>query len=142
MEAGERHSCIAVPAVTATSKFFTDARGWLAHGHDATLFLRIFPDLTLDQAAPLQGEVEMFFDAERDYIELENQGAYGTLAPGQSLRYPVEWRFRALDPGLPTDRGTPELLAAIHSRLGPDRTPVEAPASAGAGGGRTGPRQG
>ncbi len=128
LEAGERHSCIAVKAVTATSKYFTDARGWLAHAHDATLFLRIFPDLTPDQAAPRQAEVEMYFDAERDYIELENQGAYVTLAPGQSLTYPVEWHFRTLDPGLPTDRVTPELLAAIHSRVGPDRTPVEAPA--------------
>jgi hypothetical protein len=117
LEAGENHSSIAVQAVTARAKLFTDARGWLAHAHDATLFLRIFPDLTLDQAAPRQGEVEMYFDAERDYIELENQGAYVTLDPGQSLNYPVEWRFRALDPGLPTDRITPELLAAIDSQL-------------------------
>ena len=98
LEVGEDHSSIVVPAVTATSKLFTDARGWLAHAHHSTLFLRVFPDLTLDQAAPRQAEVEMYFDPERDYIELENQGAYVTLAPGQSLTYPVEWRFRAIDP--------------------------------------------
>ena len=63
-------------------KLFTDARGWLAHAHSSTLFLRKFPDLTLDQAAPRQAEVEMYFDADRDYIELENQGAYVTLAAG------------------------------------------------------------
>jgi hypothetical protein len=119
LEAGEDHSSIIVPDVPGTSKIFTDARGWLAHVHDATLFLRVFPDLSLEQAAPRQGEVEMFFDAGRDYIELENQGAYVTLAPGQSLAYPVEWRFRALDPGLPTDRLTPELLVEIHAALDP-----------------------
>ena len=123
LEADETHSWIAVRAVTAKSKLSADARGWLAHAHDATLFLRVFPDLSLDQAAPRQGEVEMFFDPERDYIELENQGAYVTLAPGQSLTYPVEWRFRALDPALATDRITPELLAAIHSELDPLRPP-------------------
>jgi len=122
LAAGETHSCIAVPAVTRTSKLFTDARGWLAHAHHSTLFLRVFPDLTLDQAAPRQGEVEMYFNAERDYIELENQGAYVTLAPGQRLTYPVEWRFRALDPGLPTDRPTPGLLDEIHSQLAPGTT--------------------
>jgi hypothetical protein len=115
LEVGEDHSSIVVPAVTATSKLFTDARGWLAHAHSSTLFLRIFPDLTLDQAAPRQAEVEMYFDADRDYIELENQGAYVTLAAGQSLTYPVEWRFRAIDPEVPTDRISPQLLAEIHS---------------------------
>ncbi len=117
LEVGEDHSSIVVPAVTATSKLFTDARGWLAHAHSSTLFLRIFPDLTLDQAAPRQAEVEMYFDADRDYIELENQGAYVTLAAGQSLTYPVEWRFRAIDPEVPTDRISPQLLAEIHSLL-------------------------
>ena len=117
LEAGDTHSSITVPAVTRKSKAFTDARGWLAHAHHSTLFLRVFPDLTIDQAAPRQGEVELFFDPERDYIELENQGAHVTLGPGQSLTYPVEWRLRALDPGLPTDRLTPELLAEIHSLL-------------------------
>jgi Domain of unknown function (DUF4380) len=119
LHAGGTHSCIPVRAVTRKSKFFTDARGWLAHAHEGTLFLRIFPDLTLDQAAPRQAEVEMFFDPGRDYIELENQGAHVTLAPGQSLTYPVEWRFHALPPGLETDRITPALLAEIHSLLEP-----------------------
>jgi Domain of unknown function (DUF4380) len=117
LQVGETHSCIAVPAVMGTSKVFTDARGWLAHAHDSTLFLRVFPDLTLDQAAPRQGEVEMFFDSGRDYIELENQGAFVTLDPGESLTYPVQWRFRAVDPGLSTEQLTPELLAEIHSLL-------------------------
>jgi hypothetical protein len=117
LEVGEDHSSVVVPAVTNTSKLFTDARGWLAHAHDSTLFLRVFPDLTLDQAAPRQAEVEVYFNAERDYIELENQGAYVTLAPGQSLTYPVEWRFRTMDAEVPTDRISPELLAEIDTLL-------------------------
>jgi hypothetical protein len=117
LEVGPDHASIAVPAVTTTSKLFTDAHGWLAHAHHATLFLRLFPDLTNDRAAPRQGEVEMYFNPDRDYIELENQGTYVTLDPGQSLTYPVEWRFRTLDPRIPTDRLTPELLAGIHGLL-------------------------
>jgi Domain of unknown function (DUF4380) len=114
---GPDHASIAVPDVSTTSKLFTDAHGWLAHAHHATLFVRAFPDLTNDQAAPRQGEVELYFNPDRNYIELENQGAYMTLAPGQSLTYPVDWRFHALDPRIPTDRVTPELLDEIHRLL-------------------------
>lgn len=117
LAAGDPHSSIVVRDVSSTSKVFTDARGWLAHAHHSTLFLRIFPDLTPAQAAPRQGEVEMYFDPANDYIELENQGAYLTLTPGQSLSYPVEWRFRRLGAGLPTDRLTPELLTEIQAEL-------------------------
>ncbi len=112
---GADHSSVPVAAVPVTSKLFADAHGWLAHVHHSTVFLRIFPDLTVEQAAPRQGEVELFVDPERDYIELENQGAYVTLDPGQSLTYPVQWRFRRLDPEVPTDRITPDLLAAIEA---------------------------
>lgn len=115
----DQFSSIAVPSVTRTSKFFTDARGWLAHVHHSTLFLRVFPDLTPAQAAPRQAEVELFFGIERDYIELENQGAFRTLAAGHSLTYAVEWRISAIDPALPTDRVTPELLAEIQAQLAP-----------------------
>ena len=111
------HASLHVPSVTRTSKFFSDARGWLAHVHHGTVFLRIFPDLTLAQIAPRQGEVELFFDPVRDYIEIENQGAYETLASGETLTYAVEWRFGAVDPNLPTDRITPELLRSIHALL-------------------------
>ncbi|HSN43519.1 MAG TPA: DUF4380 domain-containing protein [Propionibacteriaceae bacterium] len=113
------HASLHVPSVTRTSKFFSDARGWLAHVHHGTVFLRIFPDLTLDQIAPRQGEVELFFDPVRDYIEIENQGPYETLAPGAALSYAVEWRFGAVDPDIPTDRITPELLRSIHALLAP-----------------------
>ncbi len=116
------HASIPVPAVTRTSKFFTDARGWVAHLHDGVIFLRIFPDLTPQQMAPRQAELELFFSIERDYIELENQGTYQVLAPGASLSYEVEWRFDTLDACVPTDRLTPELLEAIRALLGRGET--------------------
>ncbi len=127
LEAGDDHSSIAVPAVRATSKLFTDARGWLAHAHHATLFLRVFPDLAPEQAAPRQGEVELYFNPERDYIELENQGAYVTLAPGASLTYPVEWHFQTMGPEVRTDRLTPELLAEIDRLLAARATALGSP---------------
>ena len=124
--AGDAYAAVVIDDVPRTCKLFTDARGWAAHVHDATLFLRVFPDITAGQAAPRQAEVELYFDLERDYIELENQGAYEELAPGASLPYRVGWRFAALDPDLPADRVTPQLLAVIEDLLarcgGPELT--------------------
>lgn len=111
------YGCIDVPAVSRTCKLFTDARGWLAHIHHGVLFLRIFPDLKLEEIAPREGEVELYFNPELDYLELENQGTYEALDPGKSLRYPVTWRFAKIDPNLATDRITPELVAAIQALL-------------------------
>ncbi|WP_372594324.1 DUF4380 domain-containing protein [Actinotalea sp.] len=105
---------LVVPEVGTTSKYFADARGWLAHLHRGTLVLRSFPDLTPAQAAPRQAELEIYVDLERDYIEMENQGAYGALAPGASVDYATSWRFAAADPDWPTDRLSPGLVQAIE----------------------------
>jgi len=113
LESTATHASIRVREVPLTSKYFTDARGWLAHVHHGTLFLRTFPDIAADQAAPRQGELELYFNVEKDYTELENQGAYVTLGPGQSLTYPVQWHFRRVSPGLAEAGVTPELLAEI-----------------------------
>jgi hypothetical protein len=111
-------AAVVVPEVDRTCKLFADARGWLAHVHDATVLLRTFPDLAPDRAAPRQAEVELFFSPERDYIELENQGAHEVLQPGATMTYPVQLRLAALAPDVPTDRVTPALVAVLASLLG------------------------
>lgn len=113
--AQDGYASLRVDSVAQTSKFFTDARGWVAHIHHRTMFLRQFPDLSLDQMAPQQAELELFFGLERDYIELENQGTYERLEPGTSLTYQVRWRFGPVPPGVPDDRVSAELLAAIDA---------------------------
>jgi hypothetical protein len=109
---------IGVREVPRTCKLFADARGWLAHVHDGTILLRVFPDLAPGEAAARQAEVEVFFSPERDYIELENQGALHHLAPGASLSYATQWRMAALPTGVPTDRVTPGLVEALSALLG------------------------
>ena len=108
---------IAASDVPRKCKLFTDAHGWLAHVHDATLFLRTFPDLTSEQMAPRQAELELFFDPERDYLELENQGPFQELASGGRLDYAVQWRFTGLDAHVPADRVTPGLVDQIQRLL-------------------------
>ena len=87
----------------------------LAHLHRGTLVVRSFPDLSPEQATPRQAELELYVDLERDYIEMENQGAHTCLAPGESVDYATRWRFAAADPQWPTDRMSPGLLAGIEA---------------------------
>ena len=54
--------------------------------------------------APMEGDVELYVndpdvDAER-YIELENQAAYGMIAPGSSVTWTVSWYLRKLPAGM------------------------------------------
>ncbi len=111
-------AAVVVGDVDRTCKLFADARGWVAHVHHGTVLLRVFPDLTPAQAAPRQAELELFFSPERDYLEVENQGAHRMLAPGAARVYPVQVRFATLDPDVPTDRVTPALVAVLASMLG------------------------
>jgi hypothetical protein len=114
------HAGIRVREVTRTSKYFTDARGWAAHVHGGVALVRIFPDLLPGRMAPRQAELELFFGIERDYIELENQGAYELLGPGAQLVYATQWRVAAVPAHVPPDRVTPTLLDVIDDLLDKD----------------------
>ncbi len=96
----ERHgplSSLSVRKVTATCKLFADAHGWLAHLQDNCLIIRSFPDISPSEAAPRQGEIELYFNPELNYIELENQGAYQALGAGETLTYETNWQFHRID---------------------------------------------
>lgn len=70
--------------------------GWLAFMYKDMFFVKQFPDVQASTLPPEQGEVEIFADAKRRYIELENHGSYISLLPGESLVYKVKWLLKKL----------------------------------------------
>ncbi len=100
--------------VTAQHKLFADgSRGWLAHAKDKVVFVKIFEDTGPEVAAPGEGEIEIY--ATPEYEEVEQQGAYREIPPGESLVWAVRWILRALPDDatcLPGDRA---LLAFVES---------------------------
>ena len=82
------------PLEEAKKLFANGEGGWLAHWRDQVLFVKKFPDLSPGQVAPGEEEVEVYIHQNKDYIELENQGAYQELAPGDSLEWEVRWYLR------------------------------------------------
>jgi len=68
-----------------------NGKGWLAHARDGYLMLKKFEDISADQPAPGEAEIQVYVHNNRTYIELEGQGAYTTLKPGESLSWTVRW---------------------------------------------------
>ena len=93
--------------------FSTASEGWLAYALDGVLFVKQFPDTKPEDYSPKQGEVEIYINKEKSYTELENQGAYQVLKPGESFRYEVNWYLISIPgkgKGKPGDQELAELV--------------------------------
>ena len=79
-------------------KTFADCKGWLAFANDGLLFVKQFPDITSQEAAPGEEDFEIYFNQGQTYTEIENQGKYATLAPGEKTSWTVKWTVKSIDP--------------------------------------------
>ena len=70
-----------------------DGKGWLAYLNNGLLLLKKFDDLSPTQPAPGEAEIQVYVNRGKTYIELESQGAYTNLAPGESLTWTVRWQL-------------------------------------------------
>lgn len=104
--------------ITADQKLFADGReGWIAHVDGDLLLVKAFADTTPAQAAPGEGEIEIYANAAHTYVEVENQGAFVTLKPGETSTWTVRWMLRKLDlkatPGKPGNAGLLDLVRGL-----------------------------
>ena len=76
--------------------------GWVAYARGSWLLWVAAADLSPAQFAPQAGEVELYIDDYSDYIEIEQQGAYEALGPGDSLWYQTRWYARPIGPDTAT----------------------------------------
>ena len=72
-------------------KINSDGKGWLAYTAGNLLMIKKFADITPDQPAPDEAEIQVYVNQGKTYIELESQGEYKTLQPGESLTWQVKW---------------------------------------------------
>lgn len=78
-------------------KINADATGWLAYSTNGLLLVKLFQDLKAGQPAPNEAEVQVYVNQGKTFIELESQGAYTTLAPGEHLTWTVRWFLLPVD---------------------------------------------
>ncbi len=78
-------------AINENRKINADGKGWLAYANNGLLLVKQFTDLDASQPAPGEAEVQVYVNRGSTYIELESQGAYTALNPGQQLSWTVCW---------------------------------------------------
>jgi hypothetical protein len=76
-------------------------------GRWAPHFGKIF-DIKAQEAAPGEAEIE---------VEVEQQGPYSTLAPGERLTWKVQWRLYEVPAGLDISPGGEALMRWVENLL-------------------------
>jgi hypothetical protein len=105
--------------ISKDQKVFADGReGWIAHANGDLLLVKAFTEIAFAQAAPGEAEIEIYTNAAHTYIEVENQGAYASLAPGASVFWKVRWFLRKLDASVAVQVGSAGLLSTVRTLLG------------------------
>ena len=96
----------------ANRKINADGAGWYAYANNGLLFVKCFPDLGPTCPAPKEAEIQVYVNAGKTYIELEAQGRYTSLKPGESLSWTSRWYLLPQD----TDNTpSPALLDLVKS---------------------------
>ncbi len=103
-------------ARTDGEKFFDDGEeGWLAQLDGELLFVKTFPDVPKAAQAPKEAEIELYADGAGHFVEVEQQGAYVELAPGQSSTWVVHWAARRVPANITRAPFEPGLAAFARS---------------------------
>jgi len=96
------------------------AEGWLAHINENIIFIKKFPDIPFEKNAPNEGEIELYASPVtkgKAYVEIEQQGAYAILHPGESLTWEVTWYIRELPTSLSRQAGDSSLVDFVRGLL-------------------------
>lgn len=72
-------------------KINADGKGWLGYRNKGLLLMKRFQDLDASQPAPDEAEIQVYVHNGKVYVELEEQGAYTSLKPGEHLDWTVKW---------------------------------------------------
>jgi Domain of unknown function (DUF4380) len=91
------------------------SEGWIAHVDDDALFVKTFPVVPRAAHAPGEAQIEIYASSMHRYVEVEQQGACETIAPGEALTWSVAWRLRRLPPTLSRALGSSALVSFVRA---------------------------
>jgi hypothetical protein len=99
-------------------QLYSDGKeGWLAQVNGQLVLIKKFKDMPLENAAPEEAEVEWYaspVNAGHSYVEVEHQGPYAHLKPGQSLTWKSEWYLRKLPADIKPEAGNVKLVEYVR----------------------------
>ena len=85
--------------------------GWMAQVDGHLLFVKAFPDVARVDLAPESGEVIIHAHASARFLEIEQQGEYTELPPGQTLTWPVFFVLQVIPETTEIRVGNPQLVS-------------------------------
>jgi hypothetical protein len=106
-----------IPSKGDTQLYTDGSEGWFAQVNGDMILVKKFPDIALDASAPKEGEVELYAnktDADKSYVEIEHQGAYEEIKPGQSSTWNMKWYLRKLPVNIKPTAGNPKLIEYVR----------------------------
>lgn len=90
------------------------SEGWMAYIKDRIAIIKKFGDVAADKAAPGEGEIELYANPDKTYIEIEEQGEYAELAPGKSLTWEVKWYLKTIPEKIKIEKGNKGLVNYVR----------------------------
>lgn len=94
------------------------AEGWLAQVNNGYILVKVFEDIPLEKNAPGEGEIEIYTNPDKSYIEIEQQGAYDLLKKGETVSWTVKWVLRKLPKNIDAKAGSDSLSAYARKLAG------------------------
>ncbi len=86
------------------------SEGWMAQVDADLLFVKVFPDVPRDAQAPEEGEIVIYVHNSGRFVEMEQQGPYTELQPGQSMTWPVQFVLRRIPKNIEIKPYSPQLV--------------------------------
>ena len=99
-----------VPKLLADGK-----EGWMAQVNNGYILVKKFQDVGDGKYAPEEGEIELYANPDRSYIEIEQQGEYAELMPGASINYVVIYKLRKLSDTSAVKIGNTDLITIART---------------------------
>ena len=93
------------------------SEGWMAYALNNILFIKKFEDVPVKYQAPGEGEVLFYTSAHNNYIELEQQGFYNKLRPGEKTEWKVKWYLKNIPEDIKIEPGSANLLQLAKSYI-------------------------
>ena len=102
-----------VDEARANRKINADGAGWYAYANDGLLLVKRFDDIDSTQPAPKEAEIQVYVNSGKTFIELEAQGAYTAVKPGEALSWSVRWYLLPQDCGETPSQGLMDLVKSV-----------------------------
>ena len=90
------------------------SEGWMAYTIDDKIFIKKFPDIKPAMFAPGEAEISFYISPEADYIEIEVQGKYEILKPGEKSTWKMEWISSDIPSNINIAKGSGELVKFVR----------------------------